>query len=185
MSFMVGWETVFDQCPQGGWQQRPSIAILSCVSLITAAVDVLCCVEVIEVTVAHVVPIVSRGSATSKVSEREAVKVGFVCHVPIVRGQQWGMGVMVDSASIEHCRGSGDHVRRHVQPLDRLPCRHAPNRGRFFNCQGDPIRSVDGGGVVCPMLIELLPCCGLNCEHHLVGCFVPLIIEARPLPNRT
>ena len=102
-------------------------------------------------------------------------------HGSIVQGQQWGLGVMVDSASTEHCIGGFDHVRRHVQPFDGLPCRQSPNGRGFFNCQGDPIRSVDRGGVVCPMLVKVDPGGGLNCEHAQ-RCVIDLIIEARPLP---
>ena len=60
-----------------------------------------------------------------------------------------------------------------------------PDDAGLSPCLGDPLGALQAAGIICPMLIELAPCFRLDCEHHLVGCFVPLIIEARPLPNRT
>ena len=120
------------------------------------------------------------GVIGSGVVDEESAVVLFD-HGSIVRGQQWGMGVMVDSASIAHSRGNGDHVRRHVHPLDRCAAGHAPDRGGFGHLLSDPIGSVDGGGVVCPILVKVAEGGGLNCEHHQ-RCVIDLIIEARPLP---
>ena len=71
-------------------------------------------------------------------------------------------------------------VRRHIDPLDGSSAGHAPDRSGFIHGEGDPIGTVDGGGVVCPMLIEVAEGCGLNCEHHLV-CLLDLIIEPQML----
>ena len=91
---------------------------------------------------------------------------------------------MVDSASIAHSRGDGDHVRRHVHPLDRCAAGHAPDRGGFGHLLGDAVGTVDGGGVVCPVLIKVAEGGGLDCEH-VQRCLIDLIIKARPLAMPT
>ena len=75
----------------------------------------------------------------------------------------------------------GHLVRRHVHPLDRCAAGHAPDRSGFGHLLSDPIRSVDGGGVLCSPLVKVAEGGGLNCEH-VQRCVIDLIIEARPLP---
>ena len=174
-------------------EKSATVPIAAGVSLVTAAVVILCR----EVVVKVAIPCHGLTSATREGGEGGTVAVlpivevlchdevgrSFdVCHGSSVQGQQWGMGVMVDSASIAHSRGDGDHVRRHVHPLDRCAAGHAPDRGGFGHLLGDPIRSVDGGGVVCPILVKVAEGGGLNCEH-VQRCLIDLIIEAQRRPN--
>ena len=72
----------------------------------------------------------------------------------------------------------GHLVRRHIHPLDGCAAGHAPDRSGFGHLLSDLIRSVDGGAVVCPILVKVAEGGGLDCEHHVL-CFVPLIIQAR------
>ena len=75
-------------------------------------------------------------------------------HVPSIRGQQWGMGVMVDSAS---------GVTRHQR--ERCFGATLPNDAGLAPCFSDPLCRLQVAGVVCPVLIELAPCFRLNGEH--------------------
>ena len=170
-----------------------TVPIAAGVSLVTAAVVILCR----EVVVKVAIPCHGLTSATRERSEGGAMAeltiVEVLCHEIVGRsfdvvhavslqGQQWEMGVMVDSASIAHSRGDGDHVRRHVHPLDRCAAGHAPDRSGFGHLLGDPIRSVDGGGVVCPILVKVAEGGGLNCEHHAFP-LIDRIIAPTRRPN--
>ena len=75
---------------------------------------------------------------------------------------------------------SGHLVRRHIHPLDRCAAGHAPDRSGFGHLLSDAVGTVDGGGVVCPILVKVAEGGGLDCEH-VQRCLIDLIIKARPL----
>ena len=73
--------------------------------------------------------------------------------------------------------GSGHLVRRHIHPLERLPVGQSPDRSGFIHLLGDAVGTLNGGAVVCPILVKVAEGGGLNCEH-VQRCLFDLIIEA-------
>ena len=81
-----------DRCSGLGVGRSIPVAGTTSLGLIAAAVVVISSEIIVKVTIAHVRRIVGGLLATREGSEGVAVKVGFVCHESIIRGQQWGMG---------------------------------------------------------------------------------------------
>ena len=84
-------------------EQRASVAIVASVPLIASAVVVFGGEVIIEVTVAHVVPIVGGLLATREGSEGVTVVVGLFVHESIIRGQGSRSPPLVDSSKfVQH-----------------------------------------------------------------------------------
>ena len=60
----------------------------------------------------------------------------------------------------------GHLVRRHIHPLNRTARSQTPDRSGFGHLLSDSVGTVDGGGVVCPILVKVAEGGWLDCEHE-------------------
>ena len=65
----------------------------------------------------------------------------------------------------EHQISDGVSVGIGATPADRFTRGQTPDHAGLSPHLPDPIRSVDGGGILCPPLIKLAPGGGLDCKH--------------------
>ena len=157
-----------------------TVPIAAGVSLVTAAVVILCR----EVVVKVAIPCHGLTSATREGGEGGAVAelpiVEVLCHeivrrsfghVPSIRGQGRSLGVMVDSAS-----GGTGHQR------ERCFGATLPDDAGLAPCFGDALGALQVAGVVCSPLVKFAPCFRLN-GVHAQRCLIDLIIEAQRRPN--